>query len=611
MPGRVRPHTAGARRPFSAVHAGPRPSSANIGRTSTPPRSQKLQDPNLEIARTYYLEGVSLGALGPDGRKPVLQNFSIRLNPQEVSDSPLCEYMRIYYCDTLGVAPAKEFLERDQRTIDIEALCRWLQDATPRTRVDALPQLLMTKEVLRRFLSRDIVIVSARERRLSEELAERSQQLLDTKKLLSASEHLAADRLAEILSLQEGVARVQPLEEQLAQALRMISNLEAKAAKMEADAKAAAAAVNDKIEAVRKQTKTQADAAWDKRVQMASQQLLQAQVALDKVGEERDSLRQNLAQSNAKIAQLEAALEAVKKSMEKLQADAAFVPAQKVLSLLPTYSALEVLRIMKTCVTLSSVGAVPVPPDDSSSPTADVEPPQACDQHVLTEFMKTYDDVKVIQKDAQVTRVLRGEGSEGTEKRECAHELAALEARLESLVAAAPPFPQEAPLPTPEVSQAGSSASAEAVMMEQKELVEKEKQACLVRLKELEDKAEAEAQGARQQLAAAHAQWAQALHLTHPHLLSFLQHAFAWMTASEVAGSQAAASSSENGDDKGVDVVAGSTLEQAGTAVIQNVDGVKVRRLGEGDVLEGLALMSCDDKWTLLAVLLKGALCRL
>ncbi|MGB1606427.1 MAG: hypothetical protein ACPIOQ_77575, partial [Promethearchaeia archaeon] len=348
-------------------------------------------------ARTYYLEGVSLGALGPDGRKPVLQNFSIRLNPQEVSDSPLCEYMRIYYCDTLGVAPAKDFLERDQRTIDIEALCRWLQDATPRTRVDALPQLLMTKEVLRRFLSRDIVIVSARERRLSEELAERSQQLLDTKKLLSASEHLAADRLAEILSLQEGVARVQPLEEQLAQALRMISNLEAKAAKME-KAKAAAAAVNDKIEAVRKQTKTQADAAWDKRVQMASQQLLQAQVALDKVGEERDSLRQNLAQSNAKIAQLEAALEAVKKSMEKLQADAAFVPAQKVLSLLPTYSALEVLRIMKTCVTLSSVGAVPAPPDHCSSPTADVEPPQACDQHVLTEFMKTYDDVKVIQK---------------------------------------------------------------------------------------------------------------------------------------------------------------------------------------------------------------------
>ena len=207
--------------------------------------------------------------------------------------------------------------------------------------------------------------------------------------------------------------------------------------------------------------------------------------------------------------------------------------------------------------------------------------------------------------------VYLGDLDEGTEKRECAHELAALEARLESLVAAAPPVPQEAPLPTPEDSQAGPSASAEAVMMEQKELVEKEKQACLVRLKELEDKAEAEAQGARQQLAAAHAQWAQALHLTHPHLLSFLQHAFAWMTASEVAGSQAAASSSENGDDKGVDVVAGSTLEQAGTAVIQNVDGVKVRRLGEGDVLEGLALMSCDDKWTLLAVLLKGALCRL
>ena len=129
-----------------------------------------------------------MGAKGPDGREVVLQNLSVKINPDEVSESPLCDYLRIYYCDTLGKAPAPEFLSKDQRTIDIEVLCRWLLDNTPRTRVDALPYLILTKDVLRRFLSRDITIVSERERRLQLQLDQARQELTNTQMALRESQ---------------------------------------------------------------------------------------------------------------------------------------------------------------------------------------------------------------------------------------------------------------------------------------------------------------------------------------------------------------------------------------------------------------------------------------
>jgi len=153
--GKKRPSSASLRRPESAllVRRELRPTSALVRDSCSPPRSKKLEsldaEGNLEIARTYFMEGVRMGAKGPDGREVVLQNFTVKINPDEVSESPLCDYLRIYYSDTLGKAPAPDFLTKDQRTIDVEVLCRWLLDNTPRTRVDALPYLILTKDVVR------------------------------------------------------------------------------------------------------------------------------------------------------------------------------------------------------------------------------------------------------------------------------------------------------------------------------------------------------------------------------------------------------------------------------------------------------------------------------
>ena len=238
-------------------------------------------DSNLELARTYFLEGIRIGQKGPDGREVVLQNFCIKVASEEVAESPLCEYMRIYYCDTLGAAPAPKFLTDDQRTVDIEPLCAWLLSATPRTRVDALPYLLMTKDVLRRFLSRDITIISARERRSQAALDETNRQLDETCSLLAESEARNAQLGLDIHILNTKLNKYAQLDAQLQQALQLITHLEAKIAKMAAAAETQAVLIAGKMYGVRKDTRAKVDVLWEKRMQVVKHQLEMTQTQVD------------------------------------------------------------------------------------------------------------------------------------------------------------------------------------------------------------------------------------------------------------------------------------------------------------------------------------------
>jgi hypothetical protein len=72
--------------------------------------------------------------------------------------------------------------------MDIDVLSLWLLDATPRCRLDALPFLHLTKDALRRFLTRDIVLVSERQRRAQASLQECQNQLEATRQQLAESE---------------------------------------------------------------------------------------------------------------------------------------------------------------------------------------------------------------------------------------------------------------------------------------------------------------------------------------------------------------------------------------------------------------------------------------
>ena len=267
---------AGKRRPkspkicLSSSHVNKRPQSAATYRSGSPPRSQKLSalagnDPTLEIARTYFLEGIRIGQKGPDGRECVLQNFCVRVAPGEVAASPMTEYMRIYYSDTLGAAPAPDFLIKDQRTINIEALCQWLLDSSPRSRIDALPYLLLTKDVLRRFLSRDITIISERERKSQDALYQVELQLNCTCKDLAAAEKYNADLRQEMKDISIKLKDLDSVHAQLNSALKQIKNLEAKIEKMIAASELQAILMAEKMEEVRK---TARQATWERRVQL-------------------------------------------------------------------------------------------------------------------------------------------------------------------------------------------------------------------------------------------------------------------------------------------------------------------------------------------------------
>ena len=82
------------------------------------------------------------------------------------------EYLRVYYGDYLGVSPAQKprFADIAETTLDCEDWLEWIRHATPRTRLDAYPLLLVCKDLLDRFVRRELRLVSRRTSELEAEL---------------------------------------------------------------------------------------------------------------------------------------------------------------------------------------------------------------------------------------------------------------------------------------------------------------------------------------------------------------------------------------------------------------------------------------------------------
>ena len=91
----------------------------------------------------------------------------------KLGSSTAREYLRVYYSDFLGVAPAKgpDFTDSSASKVEEEEWVRWMEHAQPRTRVDAYPLLLVCKDLLRRLAGRDIRIISSRNEELAAALA--------------------------------------------------------------------------------------------------------------------------------------------------------------------------------------------------------------------------------------------------------------------------------------------------------------------------------------------------------------------------------------------------------------------------------------------------------
>ena len=69
------------------------------------------------------------------------------LADDKIGSSTAREYLRVYYSDFLGAAPAKgpRLADAEGKTVECDEWVRWMQEANPRTRVDAYPLLLVCK----------------------------------------------------------------------------------------------------------------------------------------------------------------------------------------------------------------------------------------------------------------------------------------------------------------------------------------------------------------------------------------------------------------------------------------------------------------------------------
>jgi hypothetical protein len=114
------------------------------------------------------------------------------------------EHLRVYYGDYLGVAPAKEptFADDARATIDCEDWFEWMRCANPRTRVDAYPLLLVCKDLLDRFVRRELTLISRRTEELAAALAraestisEQEQELSSLRRLLDTESSAPVDKV--------------------------------------------------------------------------------------------------------------------------------------------------------------------------------------------------------------------------------------------------------------------------------------------------------------------------------------------------------------------------------------------------------------------------------
>jgi hypothetical protein len=190
--------------------------------------------------------------------------------------------MRIYYCDTLGAAPAPSWLSKDQRTMDIDVLCQWLLDATPRSRLDALPFLHLTKDALRRFLTRDIVLVSERQQQAQALLLECQSQLETTRQQLAESEARNTRLMGEISNLASKAQQLEKVQHELQQARQLNESMQAKILKLAAAAEMHPALLAGKLEEVKKATRLGVEALWENRLQMMNRMLALKQEQVDK-----------------------------------------------------------------------------------------------------------------------------------------------------------------------------------------------------------------------------------------------------------------------------------------------------------------------------------------
>jgi len=272
-------------RPLSAMS---RPSSAMSRATDVDTLHEGDECPTPEqsrgITRRFYTGGLT----GGDGKK--MSHFTVRMPaPEETGrgkpSSDKTAYLSIYYSDLLGAAPAVEPVGPNQRTIEVERMANWLTEAAPRSRVDAYPLLVLTRDILKRFVSKDLKIVSTEAKRLTISLDLTNKALQQTQTDLakaiaqSITEITARDDMIRELN---GIADKLPdVEAELLASNTKFKNCEAKIADLVKKAEERKDLFTKKLEETKKAIMEKAEAANEKRLEAAKSQVSDYQRKLE------------------------------------------------------------------------------------------------------------------------------------------------------------------------------------------------------------------------------------------------------------------------------------------------------------------------------------------
>ena len=132
-------------------------------RVQNPPEEcARLLNPPLRTVKRRFFSNTISGLDTASGHEksmsvaPTMSHFDVKIQTSETK----LDHLRMYYCDFFDPScRAESPITADQRTIEVDKMCEWLLRVSPRTRFDAYPLWIITKDILRRFVSRDVALL--------------------------------------------------------------------------------------------------------------------------------------------------------------------------------------------------------------------------------------------------------------------------------------------------------------------------------------------------------------------------------------------------------------------------------------------------------------------
>ena len=339
-------------RPVSAMS---RPVSA-LSRTSDVDTVQEDDEDGRgrrTVTRRYFTNDLKT----VDG-KARLSHFSVKMPMADPGTEGALEaadktaHLRIYYGDMLGVEPAEPPVAKNERTIEVDKMAAWLSEAVPRSRIDAYPLLVLTRDILRRFVSKDLIVVSKEAKRLAASLDLTNKALKKTQLDLAKSQKEIKTRDTTIRQIQELADQLPGLQAELKDSQKKCQQCEAKIADLNKASEEQKTLFNKKLEETKAAIKEKCDMQNEKRMEALKNQAAEYQKKLE-------ASKEDLKAAKAKQSQAERSLLKEKETFAKQLKDESerVLTAAEIIAVLEKADNQGMHQVLKVLMTSHRVGS--------------------------------------------------------------------------------------------------------------------------------------------------------------------------------------------------------------------------------------------------------------